>query len=278
MKKKNILVLTAVTCAVIGTGTILFNVAAEAAMEDRMGQMEMVSTSYQISDSLAAPLSKQETKEEGNTEVNYHVIADSLYKETPGETDLTMEEAAAAGMRHLRNIFGLDLEGAYVYMGYNPGTVTFPRAFWAGDVLFEKERTPESTRWTFLIDAVTGELFVSGSGRQLEVSVSLGYDAALEKDYSVYAELAKKKAEECKLMNGPIDRVEYNCQGYSGNDPDITVNVIGENGEMISMSFSRYDQAFLGLTTDTARRISDAALENLSSGVETETMTVEFAQ
>ena len=103
-------------------------------------------------------------------------------------------------------------------------------------------------------------------------------DAALEKDYSVYAELAKKKAEECKLMNGPIDRVEYSCQGYSGNDPDITVNVIGENGEMISMSFSRYDQAFLGLTTDTARRISDTALENLSGGVETETITVEFDQ
>ena len=189
-----------------------------------------------------------------------------------------MEEAAAAGVQYLRNIFGMDLEGAYVYMGFNPGTVTFPRAFWSGDVLFEKERTPESTRWTFLIDAVTGELFMIGSGRQLEVSVSLGYDAALEKDYSVYAELAKKKAEECKLMNGPIDRVEYSCQGYSGNDPDITVNVIGENGEMISMSFSRYDQAFLGLTTDTARRISDTALENLSGGVETETITVEFDQ
>ena len=73
MKQKNILVLTAVTCAVIGTGTILFNVAAEAAMKDRMGQMETVPTSYQISDSLAAPLPEQETKEEGNTEVNYHI-------------------------------------------------------------------------------------------------------------------------------------------------------------------------------------------------------------
>ena len=127
MKQKNILVLTAVTCAVIGTGTILFNVAAEAAMKDRMGQMETVPTSYQISDSLAAPLPEQETKEEGNTEVNYHVIMDSLYTETPRETDLTMEEAAAAGVQYLRNIFGMDLEGAYVYMGFNPGTVTFPR-------------------------------------------------------------------------------------------------------------------------------------------------------
>ena len=120
------------------------------------------------------------------------------------------------------------LEGAYVYMHYNPGTVTFPRAFWAGDVLFQKEQKPESTRWTYMIDAVTGELFNICYGRQLDVSVSLAYDPALEKDYHLYAELAQKKTEECKLLDSPVDRVEYNCQGYSGNDPTITVDVIGK--------------------------------------------------
>lgn len=278
MKRKNILILTAVTCAVIGAGTILFDAAAEAAMVARMEQVETVPTSYQVSDSLAETLPETETKEEGDTKVNYHVSMDSLNAGTPTNTDLTMEEAAATGAQYLKNIFGLDLEGAYVYMIYNPGTETFPRAFWAGDVLFEKEQTPESTRWTYLIDAVTGELFTIGYGRQLEVSVPLGYDAALEKDYGIYAELAKKKAEECKLMNSPIDRVEYNCQGYSGNDPDIAVNVIGENGEMINMSFSRYDQTFLGLITDTSRRITDSALEKLVGEVESESVTMEYAQ
>lgn len=79
----------------------------------------------------------------------------SLNTGMPTDTDLTMEKAAEAGNQYFENIIGLDLEGAYIYMSYNPGTETFPRAFWAGDVLFQKEQTPESTRWTYMMDAVT---------------------------------------------------------------------------------------------------------------------------
>lgn len=153
-------------------------------------------------------------------------------------------------------------------MSYNPGTETFPRAFWSGDVLFQKEQKPESTRWTYMIDAVTGELFNISYGRQLDVNVPLGYDKALEKDYSVYAELAQKKAEEYKLIDSPIDRVEYNCQGYAGNDPTIAVDVIGKNGEIVNMDFSRYDQTFLGLITDTSRRVTESAFDSAVGEVE----------
>lgn len=263
MKQKEFLKLAAVTCAIIGAGTILFNVAAEAAMAAKAGQVETVPTSYQVSDSPAAALPEPETKEKGNTEINYRVSMDSLNTETPTDMTLTMEEAAQTGAQYLRNIFGLDLEGAYVYMMYYSGTSTFPRAFWAGDVLFEKEQTPESTRWTYMIDAVTGELFNISYGRQLDANPSLAYDAGLEQDYGIYAELAKKKVEECNLIEGTIARVEYNCQGYSLNDPTIAINVIGENGEIINMDFSRYDQTFLGLITDTSRRISESAMESL---------------
>ncbi len=274
MKRRNILTLTAVTCIIIGAGTILFNLAAEAAMEAGSGQVKRVPTNYQVSDSLTVSSAASEKKEDDSAKVNYHVVMDSLNTGTPTDMDLTMNEAARTGARYLETIFGLDLEGAYVHMSYNPGTETFPRAFWSGDVLFEMERTPESTRWTYMIDAVTGELFTIGYGRKLDVSVSLDYDPALEKDYSIYAGLAKKKAEECRLMNSPIDRVEYNCQGYSGNDPDITVNVIGENGEIIYMCFSRYDQTFLGFIADTSRRITESALDNLAGEVD----SVEFQQ
>lgn len=193
---------------------------------------------------------------------------DSLNTGTPTDTDLTMEEAAEAGNQYLKNIFGLDLEGAYVYMHYYPGTATFPRAFWSGDVLFQKEQKPESTRWTYMIDAVTGELFNICHSRRLEVNVPLGYDKALEKDYSIYAELARKKVEEWKLIDSPVEKVEYNCQGYSGNDPTIAVNVIGKNGEIINMDFSRYDQTFLGLITDSSRKVTESALENLFGEME----------
>lgn len=223
---------------------------------------------YVIASSLLGDM--QALEQRGNhVEENIDTLSmDSLNTGTPTDTDLTMEEAAEAGRQYLGNLFGLDLEGAYVYMSYNPGTETFPRAFWSGDVLFQKEQKPESTRWTYMIDAVTGELFNIGYDRQLDIIVPLGNDEALEKDYSAYAELAQKKVEECKLIDSPIERVEYNCQGYAGNDPTIAVDVIGKNGEIVNMDFSRYDQTFLGLITDTSRRITESAFDSAVGEVE----------
>lgn len=273
MKQKNILKLTAATFAIIGAGTILFNSAAEVTLAAKEGKVETVPTTYQVSKSpettLPNSVGGEKEKENGREKVNYTLSLDSLNVETPTDTDLTMEEAAETGKKYLRDIFGLDLEDAYVYMSYCSGTETFPRAFWSGDVLFQKEQTPESTSWDYYVDAVTGELFGIGYSRQLDVTVPLEYDAALEKDYSIYEELAKKKVEQCKLLDSPIDRVEYNCQGYGGNDPTITVDVIGENGEIVNMSFSRYDQTFLGLLTDTSLKITESAFESAVGEVET---------
>ena len=272
MKQKNILKMTAATFAIIGAGTILFNSAAEMTLAANNGKVEKIPISYQVAGSLKTTLPKVtengRNKESGSVKVNYTLSLDSLNTGTPTDTDLTMEEAAEAGRQYLGNLFGLDLEGAYVYMSYYPGTETFPRAFWSGDVLFQKEQKPESTRWTYMIDAVTGELFNICYARQLDVKVSLGYDKALEKDYSIYAELAKKKVKKCKLIDSPIERVEYNCQGYSGNNPTIAVDVIGKNGEIVNMDFSRYDQTFLGLITDTSRRISESAFDSAVGVVE----------
>ena len=114
-----------------------------------------------------------------------------------------------------------------------------------------------------MIDAVTGELFHISRHIELDESVPLDLDAALKNDYHLYAELSQEKVEEWELMNSPVDRVEYNCQGYSGNNPTIAVDVIGENGEIINMSFSRYDNTFLGLITDSSRKITESALDNM---------------
>lgn len=279
MKQKNILKLTAATAAIIGAGTILFYAASEVTLAANVGKVETVATTYRVPDSSETALPVREEKKEKEEEqkaekqvekgtVNYTLSMDSLNTGTPADTDLTMEEAAEIGAGYLKEIFGLDLDGAYVYMSYYPGTQTFPRPFWSADVLFEKEQKPESTRWDYMVDAVTGELFNISHGRQLGVNVPLGMDAALEKDYSQYAELAKKKVAECKLIDGSINRVEYNCQGYQCNDPTITVDVIGENGEIVNMTFSRCDQAFLGLITDTSRKISESALEHLTGEAE----------
>lgn len=268
MKQKNILMLTAATITIIGAGTLLFSAAAEATLAAGANKTETVPTSYRVSDGPETTAPKTGIREESGGEPNCHVSMDSLNTGTPVDTDLTMEEAAGVGARYLSDIFGLDPEGAYVYMTYYPGTETFPRAFWSGDVLFEETQTPESTRWTYMVDAVTGELFNIGHSRRLDAALPLGYDAALEKDYGLYAELARKKTEECALMDSPVAQVEYNCQGYSGNDPDIAVDVIGENGERINMCFSRYDQALLGIITDTSLKISESALGHMAQETE----------
>ena len=150
MRRKNMLKMTAAACALIGATTILFSLAAEAAAQAKSGRLEAVSTNYQVPDSRTASLTETKGTEGSKEEVNYQVSMDSLNTGTPGDVDLTMEEAAKKGTDYLKNIYGLDLKGAYVYMMYNPGTITFPRAFWSGDVLFEKNQTPESTRWTFM--------------------------------------------------------------------------------------------------------------------------------
>ena len=46
------------------------------------------------------------------------------------------------------------------------------------------------------------------------------------------------------------------------------MNVIGKNGEIINMDFSRYDQTFLGLITDSSRKVTESALENLFGEME----------
>ena len=273
MKRKNILFLSAATLAIIGAGAIIFNTATEKAMAAGFEQTQSIPVSYRVPSMAQAALPGAGAEQESRKKADYHVSMDDLNTDSPTDTDLTMEEAADVGMQYLETLFGLEPEGAYVYMGYTSGTETFPRAFWFGDVLFEKEQTPESTRWTYMIDAVTGELFNASYGRMLDESPSLALDPALENNYEVYANLAREYVQRCALMESPVAAVEYNCQGYNGNDPTITVDVVGENGEVVNMSYSRYDHEFLGLITDTSLRISESAMGDLAGEAVSESFT-----
>ena len=46
------------------------------------------------------------------------------------------------------------------------------------------------------------------------------------------------------------------------------MDVIGKNGEIVNMDFSRYDQTFLGLITDTSRRVTESAFDSAVGEVE----------
>lgn len=249
---------------VSGIGAGLFGIAASAGAQTQLDSVQRVPTSYQVPAVLSGPdvpsVSESEKTEET---LRYHVVESELNTGTPTATDLTMEEAAAFGMTYLEDIMGFDQEGVNVYMSYNSGTETFPRAFWDGDVRFGELELTDDDIWSFSIDAVTGELFTIGFSQTLDVDVPLGYDTSLETNYGVYEEAAKEIAERCNLVGGSVREVKYGTQGYGGNDPEITMEVYGENGQMAILSFSRYNQRFLGLITDTSRVITDRAMEDL---------------
>lgn len=261
--------------AVSGIGAGVFSMMAESTVQAGFGEIEKVPTSYHVPAAASVPEIPEEV-----TEVNYHVSMSEMNKEEPTAIDLSMEEAAALGVKYLEEIMDFDAEGADVYMIYNSGTITFPRAFWSGDVRFGEQVLTDDDTWSFFIDAVTGELFNIGCTETLDVDVPLGYDTSLETNYGIYAEAAREVAERCNLMNGPVVSVEYGGQGYGSNNPDISVEVNGENGKKAIVTFSRYNQRLLGIITNTSREVTDKALEDLTNNAaetsEIEAETLQF--
>lgn len=232
---------------VIGSGTLLFQGLTQAATEIEGNRSSTVPTSY-ASVAGDPPPAAQSGLPEGYRKANYSVGAIDLeyyLDQAPTSKDMNREEAAEIGARTLWEIFGLDLEDQAIEIGYQRATESLPRSNWYADVLIEGQRT-----YSFSVDSVTGELFSAGWARTLDNPVSVAFDAALQRNPQEYVDLAKRLAEKYNVVNGAVKTAEYNGQGYSGNDPTISVNVTGENGEIALMSFSRYDRALLGIVYD----------------------------
>lgn len=233
----------------------MFSGMAEAAAAADMGKMERIPTVYNL-----PAAAQSQTVPEGYSKASYTAVSDPLeyYKDKkPTEKDLTQEEAAEIGAQLLWRLFDVRLDGTTIYMGYDNGTETFPRAFWSGDVRFGKTRSPEDNCYTFMIDAVTGEGFSAAYGRTLSVKVDLGLDEALAKDPGEYMKLAKEFSEKKNLVGGVVKECVYNSQGYNSNDPTITIDVYGVSGERASITFSRYDRAVLGVSLDAHEKIME---------------------
>lgn len=268
MKQKTTLKLFAAAFSVVGIGTVLFSGATSAVAASELKNIQTVPTSYQVPASTVTETPADYQK------ANYNVSMDSLNRDTPTAADLSMEEAADVGVRYLTEIFEADFEGANVFMMYESGTETFPRADWFGCVQFDAVQTPETTHWVFRVDAVTGELFQASYSEQLREDVSLGPDVFLEENCSVYTELARSYAPKCHLFNSGISEILYESQGYSGNNPEVTVKIVGENGQYGIMTFSRYNQKLLGVHTGSATAISNSAWEDVLNSLEAEDIAV----
>jgi archaellin len=230
---------------IIGGGTLLFQGFTQAAIQSQINKTTTVPTSY-AKVTTSAPQAIQKSLPEGYKKANYSVKNNPLeyYRDkTPTSKDMSKEAAAEIGAQALWETYGLNLEGLVVQMGYDEPTESLPRSRWGGEVLINGKIT-----YYFSVDSVTGELFGVGFAKSLDKKVSLDFDSALHKNPKEYVELAKKVAEKHDVVHGPIKSVEYNNQGYSNNNnPDITMYVTGENGEIATITFSRYDKELLSI-------------------------------
>ena len=228
----------------IGASTMVFQGLTQAAMAAECNKTNTVPTTYVSYANQSS--SVKGSIPEGYKKANYTVKDSGLeyYKaQKPTGKDMSKKDAAEIGAQALWSVYGVNLEGQIVEMGYQPATNDLPRSRWHGDVLINGK-----LGYDFEIDSVTGELFGITRNRTLNKNVSVAYDAALAKNPQEYAMLAKATAEKLNVVHGTVASVEYNCQGYGNNDPDITFNIKGKNGEVASMTFSRYDKALLGIS------------------------------
>ncbi|GIP31692.1 hypothetical protein [Paenibacillus sp. J2TS4] len=231
--------------ALIGASALLFQGFAQAATASEFKNTNTTPASYAnytTGSSQTAPNSLPE----GYIKANYTVGALDLeyYRnQTPTSNDMTKEEAAEIGAQALWELFGLNLEGQVIEMGYSQATENLPLSHWDASVLINGERDHY-----FSVDSVTGELLnISRASRALDKSVSIAFDSALDQNPGEYIALAEKLAEKYNVVHGAVQSVEYNGQGYGNHEPDISFDIIGENGEMALMSLSRYDQTLLGI-------------------------------
>lgn len=252
---------------IIGGGTVLFQGLTQATVQAQINKTNTVPTSYSKVITYSSQ-AKQKSLPEGYKKANYTVVVDKDYPvdQVPTSKDMTKEAAAEFGAQALWEVFGQGLEGQVINMGYSPAIEALPRSTWTGYV-----KIKDST-FGFTVDSVTGELYSIAHTRKLDKKVSLDFDSALNKNPKEYVDLAKKVAEKHDVVHGPIKSVEYSSQGYSNNDPDITMYVHGENGEIASITFSRYDKELLGIgysmSTKNAIESAEKAMQELIKKVE----------
>lgn len=252
----------AMAIALTGACGTLFYGISNSVLAAELGREEKIPTSY-IEPQKFNAVKTEASTERQNYKANYKIIEETQYFENNkvSENELSKEEAAQIGASFIHQLYDVDLNNTYIYMGYMTGTQTFPRGFWSGDIRFsDAKRKPDDTMYNFMLDSVTGEIFTASFTQKLDEKVPLGYDAALAKNNSIYADTAMKFVKEKGLLGTEPVKVEYGGQGYQGNDPDITFLVYGANGQKVNVNFSRYNKRFKGMISQAYFNIVETPL------------------
>lgn len=255
---------TVLTVLLIGASTATFQGLTQTAMAAEYDKTNTIPTTY-ASCANPSSVTVQNSIPKGYKKANYTVkdIDLAYYKaQKPASKDMSKKDAAEIGAQALWSVYGLNLEGQVIEMGYQPATSGLPRSGWHGDVLISGK-----IGYDFDVDSVTGDLFAVTRNRTLDKNVSVAYDAKLAENPQEYAAIAKTTAEKLNVVHGAVTSVVYNCQGYGNNDPDITFNIKGKNGEVASMTFSRYDKALLAISFNAENKYTQEYAKQLEQKV-----------
>lgn len=252
--KKSILV----AAMIIGANTMMFQGFTQAAAATEYNRTNIIPTSYANCTSVSSQ-TVQNSLPEGYKKANYTVgtIALPYYKnQTPTEKDMTKEAAAELAAQYLWQVYGANLEGQTIEMGYDAPTDNTPRPMWIANVEMKGQGYHDGYRvdgYGVWIDSVTGELYSIGLNRTLKEKVPAGPDRSL--DEREYEAEAKKLAEKYNIVHSPVQSIHCTGQGASFptntigtyGDPDISFEIRGENGEVALITISRYDKVLCGV-------------------------------
>ncbi len=258
--------------AVIGASTFLSMGILQAATATEFKKTDTIPTvyaNYEEDSSQAV----QSSVPNGYKKADYTIgdIELEYYRsQTPTSKDMRVEEAAEIGAQALWEVFDVNLEGQVVEMGYQQATDGLPRSAWDAEVLMNGELS-----FHFSVDSVTGELFsIDRASRTLDADVSVAFDPALDKNPQEFVVLAKEMAEKYHVVDGTVN-AEYNGQGYAENDPTISIDITGENGEIALMTFSRYDKELLGISYSASYKPWLEHIEALQKQLEDKVQSIE---
>lgn len=242
---------------VIGAGTLVFQGLTQAAAASVYDRAEVIPTSYADYPGPSSPTAGNTTPP-GYIKANYTVEnINRPYFENmqPAEKDITKEAAAELAAQYLWQLYGADLNDQKIQMGYNKPTENLPRSFWTADIFIKGQDVHADYTVNYYcvwIDSVTGEVLNIGQDRTLKKAVSLDFDLALdqnpEKYGAEYITAAKTLAENYQVVHSAVTSVKYMGQGYSGNDPIISFEIHGDNGEIALISLSKFDKSLGGIS------------------------------
>ena len=199
---------------------------------------------------------------DGYIQPSYTIVDNELFKDdSPTANDISRDEAAKIGAQAINSVFGVDLDGKTIEMGYWPAKAA--RAEWFGECWIEGKKGPEYPAYSFTLDAITGEVNVVQHSRILDVDTDLGYDAELAKNPAEMEAVAKQYATELNVVGGPVKSSIIDTQGYTNNDPTVNFRIEGENGKRASIELSRYDKALLYVSYEGGEANMDAFIQDV---------------